>query len=217
LQRKAKTGVKMKGKLIVFEGPEGCGKSTQAQMAFEYLKSRGIKTVLLREPGGNVISEKIRAIILDPEHKAMTKKTELLLYIASRAQIIEEKLKPLLDGGTAVILDRFSLSTLVYQGYARGLDKKQIKILNDYVAKGVKIFMTVVFDVTAQEAKKRMSKREKHDRLDAEAAAFHKKVRAGYLAEAAKSKSIYLIKTDGKSKEEIFNETVKLFCKKRVC
>jgi len=217
LQRKAKTGAKMKGKLIVFEGPEGCGKSTQAQMAFEYLKGRGIKTVLLREPGGNVISEKIRAIILDPAHKAMTKKTELLLYIASRAQIIEEKLKPLLDGGTAVILDRFSLSTLVYQGYARGLDKKQIKILNDYVAKGVKVFMTVVFDVTAQEAKKRMSKREKHDRLDAEAAAFHRKVRAGYLAEAKKNAGIYLIETDGKSKEDIFNETVKLLCKKRVC
>ncbi|HPN65617.1 MAG TPA: dTMP kinase [Candidatus Goldiibacteriota bacterium] len=207
----------MKGKLIVFEGPEGCGKSTQAQMAFEYLKGRGIKTVLLREPGGNVISEKIRAIILDPAHKAMTKKTELLLYIASRAQIIEEKLKPLLDGGATVILDRFSLSTLVYQGYARGLDKKQIKILNDYVAKGVKVFMTVVFDVTEKEAAIRLSKREKHDRLDAEAAAFHKKVRAGYLAEAANNKSIYLIKTDGKSKEEIFNETIKLLCKKRVC
>ena len=205
----------MKGKLIVFEGPEGCGKSTQAEMVFDYLQNNDVKTVLLREPGGNAISEKIRAIILDPAHKAMTKKTELLLYIASRAQIIEEKLKPLLDGGNTVILDRFSLSTLVYQGYARGLDKKQIKMLNDYVAKGVKVFMTVVFDVSAAEAKKRMSKREKHDRLDAEAAAFHKKVRAGYLAEAAKNKNIYLIKTDGKSKEEIFDETIKLLCKKR--
>ncbi|MBN2754940.1 MAG: dTMP kinase [Candidatus Goldbacteria bacterium] len=205
----------MKGKLIVFEGPEGCGKSTQAEMVFDYLQNNDVKAVLLREPGGNAISEKIRSIILDPAHKAMTKKTELLLYIASRAQIIEEKLKPLLDGGTTVILDRFSLSTLVYQGYARGLDKKQIKMLNGYVAKGVKVFMTVVFDVSASEAKKRMSKREKHDRLDAEAAAFHKKVRAGYLAEAAKNKSIYLIKTDGKSKEEIFDETIKLLCKKR--
>jgi len=205
----------MKGKLIVFEGPEGCGKSTQAEMVFDYLQNNDVKAVLLREPGGNAISEKIRSIILDPAHKAMTKKTELLLYIASRAQIIEEKLKPLLDGGTTVILDRFSLSTLVYQGYARGLDKKQIKMLNDFVAKGVKVFMTVVFDVSAAEAKKRMSKREKHDRLDAEAAAFHKKVRAGYLAEAAKNKSIYLIKTDGKSKEEIFDETIKLLCKKR--
>lgn len=205
----------MKGKLIVFEGPEGCGKSTQAEMVFDYLQNNDVKTVLLREPGGNAISEKIRSIILDPAHKAMTKKTELLLYIASRAQIIEEKLKPLLDGGTTVLLDRFSLSTLVYQGYARGLDKKQIKMLNDYVAKGVKVFMTVVFDVSAAEAKKRMSKREKHDRLDAEAAAFHKKVRAGYLAEAAKNKNIYLIKTDGKSKEKIFDETIKLLCKKR--
>lgn len=207
----------MKGKLIVFEGPEGCGKSTQAQMVFDYMKSIGIKTVLLREPGGNVISEKIRAIILDPAHKAMTKKTELLLYIASRAQIIEEKLKPLLDSGATVILDRFSLSTLVYQGYARGLDKKQIKILNDYVAKGVKVFITVVFDVTEKEAVIRLSKREKHDRLDAEAAAFHKKVRAGYLAEAKKNAGIYLIKTDGKSKEDIYKETIKLLRKKRAC
>ena len=205
----------MKGKLIVFEGPEGCGKSTQAEMVFDYLQNNDVKAVLLREPGGNAISEKIRSIILDPAHKAMTKKTELLLYIASRAQIIEEKLKPLLDGGTTVILDRFSLSTLVYQGYARGLDKKQIKMLNDYVAKGVQVFMTVVFDVSAAEAKKRMSKRKKHDRLDAEAAAFHKKVRAGYLAEAAKNKNIYLINTDRKSKEEIFDETIKLLCKKR--
>jgi len=89
----------MNGKLIVFEGPEGCGKSTQAARVYEFLKAKNTKTVYLREPGGVAISEKIRKIILDPENTAMASKTELLLYIASRAQIIEEKIKKLNDAG----------------------------------------------------------------------------------------------------------------------
>jgi dTMP kinase len=206
----------MKGKLVVFEGPEGCGKSTQAQLAHVYLKESGVKAIMLREPGGNIISEKIRSIILDTAHTKMSAKTELLLYIASRAQIIEEKLKPLLKEGYTVILDRFGLSTIVYQGYARGLDKKFIKSLNTYVSEGVKVDLTVLYDVSLEEAKKRLSKRSKSDRIDQENDAFHKKVRAGYLAEVKATPNAVTIKTDGKNPNSIFEETINVLKKKRI-
>ena len=198
----------MNGKLIVFEGPEGCGKSTQAARVYGFLKAKNTKTVYLREPGGVAISEKIRKIILDPENTAMASKTELLLYIASRAQIIEEKIKKLLKAGNTIILDRFYLSTIVYQGYARGLDLNIIKLLNQFVLGTVDVDLTVVYDVSWATAQARLAGRVKRDRLDMEKKKFHLKVRAAYLKEAAKMKNTKIIKTDGKDEETVLGETL---------
>jgi dTMP kinase len=196
------------GKLIVFEGGEGSGKSTQLERLFKYFKQKSAKTVLLREPGGTPISEKIRSVILDRAHKNMSEKTELLLYIACRAQIVEEKLKPLIEDGYTVLLDRFYLATIVYQGYARGIDRKWIDELNRYSLAGLKEDFTVIYDVTLSEAAKRMKKRVKRDRLDEEASEFHKKVRDGYLKEAKKMDSCVVISTDNKDEDCVFKETI---------
>lgn len=199
----------MAGKLIVFEGPEGCGKSTQAQKVLEFMRQNGKKVVLLREPGGTAISEKIRGIILDPKHSAMTAKAELLLYEAARAQIVEEKIKMFMDKGYTIILDRFFLATIVYQGYGRGIDKKIISLLNTFAADGLYPDATVVYDVTPAEAERRITQRGKKDRLEKENRGFHDRVRKGYLKEANKIKKCVIISTDGKTPEAVFKETLK--------
>lgn len=206
----------MKGKIVVFEGPEGCGKSTQAKRVFEHMKKLNPKTVLMREPGGTVISEKIRDIILDMKHREMSPKTELLLYIASRAQIIHERISKLLDKGCTILLDRFFLATVVYQGHARGLDIKMINALNRFVLGRVKVNLTIIYDVSMNEARKRMKKRNKRDRLDAEHAKFHLKVRAGYLKEAKRMKGCEVIRTDKKGVDEVYEETLKCLRDHRV-
>ena len=151
----------MAGKVVVFEGPEGCGKSTQAKKALIYIRKNRKKAVLLREPGGTRISEKIRDIILSPVNKEMRPETELLLYEAARAQICGEKIAGLLKKGFVVVLDRFFLATNVYQGYARGLNKRIIEFLNRYTTQNVKVNLTLVYDVTLAEAKRRMRKKKK--------------------------------------------------------
>ena len=205
-----------KGKLIVFEGGEGAGKSTQVARIYAHLNAKKPGTILLREPGGTAISEKIREVILDPANTSMSEKTELLLYIACRAQIVEEKLKPLLKKGFIVLLDRFYLATIVYQGYARGIDRGWIAELNKYSLAGLKEDMTIIYDVSPVEAEKRMKNRSKSDRLDRETAAFHKRVRAGYLKEAAGIKNCFVIRTDKKSENEIFSETISILGKKGI-
>jgi dTMP kinase len=199
----------MAGKLVVFEGPEGCGKTTQAQKMLEFIRGKGRKVVLLREPGGTAISEKIRGIILDPGHSAMAAKAELFLYEAARAQIVEEKIKMFLDKGTIVLLDRFFLATIVYQGYGRGIDKKMINMLNTFAADGLNPDITIVYDVTPKEADRRIALRGKKDRMEREKQKFHGRVRSGYLKEAGKMKKCAIITTDGKSIDMVFDETVK--------
>jgi len=196
------------GALIVFEGPEGSGKSTQLDKLIKYFKKKKSKTVLLREPGGTVISEKIRSIILDRAHTNMSEKTELLLYIACRAQIIGEKITKLLEDGYTILQDRFYLATIVYQGYARGIDRKWIDELNKYALGGLKEDLTIIYDVTQAEAQKRMKKRVKKDRLDEEDAEFHTKVRDGYLKEAKKMENCIVISTDNKDEDSVFKETL---------
>ncbi len=204
------------GKLVVFEGGEGAGKSTQLARIYSFMKGIDPGTILLREPGGTVISEKIREIILDPANVTMSEKTELLLYIACRAQIVEEKLKPMLKKGHTVLLDRFYLATIVYQGYARGIDRNWIDSLNRYSLAGLKEDLTIIYDVSLSEAAKRMKGRAKSDRLDRETKTFHKRVREGYLKEAEKLANCVVISTDKKSETEIFEETVATFRKKGI-
>ncbi len=198
----------MRGKLIVFEGPEGCGKTTKAKMVFDYLKRKHRKVVLLREPGGIKISEQIRKIILNPENKKMCALTELLLYEAARAQLVHEKIKPLLKKGYIILMDRFYLATTVYQGWGRGINKNIINFLNKLVTDNLKPDLTIIYDVTRTEALKRMKIRGKKDRMEMENNSFHNKIRRGYFKEGKYIKA-KIIKTDGKSPVAVFEETKK--------
>ena len=128
----------MKGLFITFEGIDGCGKTTQIEMLSSDLQKEGIPFVLIREPGGTSIGEKIRTILLDKANSGMDERTELLLYEAARAQIVKEKIIPELESGKVVICDRFYDSTIAYQGYARGLDLQEIDFLNNWSAAGIK-------------------------------------------------------------------------------
>ncbi|MBP7792081.1 MAG: dTMP kinase [Candidatus Goldbacteria bacterium] len=199
----------MKGKLIVFEGPEGCGKTTKVKMAFDFLKRKNKKVVFLREPGGIKISEQIRKIILDTQNKNMCNITELFLYEAARAQLVHEKIKPLLEKGYIILMDRFYLATVVYQGYGRGINRNIISYLNNLAVDGIKPDLTIIYDVSRKEAIKRMKNRKKKDRIEMENERFHDRIRRGYLKEGKLIKA-KIIRTDGKSVEEIFNVTKKI-------
>ena len=138
--------VAMKGKFITFEGSEGCGKSTQSKLLYQYLKRKGKRVVYMREPGGTRISERIRQILLDPENH-MTDECEMLLYMAARSQIVEGLIKPALKQGKIVICDRFLDSTLAYQGYGLGMDIDFIKRIGNFVCGAIKPDLTILMDL----------------------------------------------------------------------
>jgi len=169
----------MRGKFISFEGIDGCGKTTQVKLLEEHLKKEGYDLLVLREPGGTRVGEKVREILLDRENLIFPV-TEMLLYASSRAQLVEEKILPALSKGQMVIVDRFIDSSYVYQGYARGLGLEKVKIVNEIATKGLFPDITVYIDITPEEAIKRRQGK-KADRLEGEDYEFHKKVREGYL------------------------------------
>lgn len=170
----------MKGKFITFEGGEGVGKTTQLAMIKEYLKKEGVDAVFLREPGGNAISEKIRAIILDRENSEMTGMCEALLYSAARAQLVEAVIRPALEEGKIVVCDRFTDSTFAYQGIARGLGGDKIDILNRLACGDVVPDLTIFLDLPPKQAFERKGGADKDDRLEQEGMDFHIKVYEGY-------------------------------------
>jgi len=174
-----------KGKFIVVEGGDKSGKSTQIDLLKKFLDEQGIDNILTREPGGSgsVIAEKIREIILDKSHTKMDNRTELLLYLASRAQHVSEIVKPSLEKGQVVICDRFDGSTFAYQGAARKIDYKEIELMNNWAKYGLEPDLVIYLDITPEQAAER-SREEKHDRLDMEARDFHEAVRQGYLQQA---------------------------------
>ena len=172
-----------RGKLISFEGPDGAGKSTVLDRLAEQLRAEGQDVVVTREPGGVPIAEKIREVILDPNHIAMDEKTELLLYIASRRQHLAERVLPALAQGKVVLMDRFIDSSVAYQGFGRGLSVADIAWLNAYATDGLKPDLTLYFDIDVAEGLARiaLSKERGADRLDQENVAWHERVRQGYL------------------------------------
>jgi dTMP kinase len=173
----------MIGKFITFEGSEGCGKSTQSRMLCQYLRSKGLKVVYLREPGGTKISEKIRKILLDHKNDSMSPVCEMLLYMSARAQIVEEFIKPALKQGKIVVCDRFLDSTIAYQGYGLGMDIKTIKYIGSLVTSGIKPDLTVFLDLPV---KKGLNVRSRDkDRIERRALNYHFRVRQGYLKLAA--------------------------------
>lgn len=170
----------MKGLFISFEGIEGTGKTTQARLLAEYLSKRGFDTVLTEEPGGTPIGLKIREVLLNVEHAEMHPVTELLLYNASRCQHVHEVILPAVNAGKVVLTDRFSDSTLAYQGFARGLDMGVIERLDALATGGLKPELTLLFDIDVETGLRRNRGANKVDRLELEDVEFHRKVRAGY-------------------------------------
>lgn len=173
-----------KGFLVSLEGPEGAGKTSVLEALIPILEDRGVEVLTTREPGGVLIGEKIREVILDPSHTEMDPKTELLLYIASRRQHLVEKVLPALAAGKLVIMDRFIDSSVAYQGFGRGLDIEAIDWLNEFATDGLKPDLTLYFDIEVEEGLARIAANSNREinRLDMEGLDLHRKVRQGYLS-----------------------------------
>ena len=173
----------LRGRFLVFEGPDGSGKSTQLRRLEAMLKDAGIAVVAVREPGGTAAGEAIREVLLDHRQAHMDVRCEMLLYMASRAQLVAERIAPALSRGEVVLADRFVASTLAYQGAAGGLSKEDILAVARVVTHGARPHarpdLTIVFDVDEATAAGRLGLL--LDRMEAKGAAFHAKVRAGYL------------------------------------
>ncbi|MEQ6357399.1 dTMP kinase [Lysinibacillus sp. M3] len=184
---------------ITFEGPEGAGKTTVIQKIAERLAEEKIDVLATREPGGIEIAEKIRSVILNPEHTAMDERTEALLYAAARSQHYFEKVRPALNAGKMVICDRFIDSSLAYQGYARGIGVDEVLSINEF-AIGKKLpDMTILFDLAPEVGLARIHAHGEREvnRLDVESLAFHNKVREGYLQLVERyPERIYVVNAD---------------------
>ena len=192
----------MKGSFISFEGIEGTGKTIQSKLLYEHFRKTGYTVILTEEPGGTRIGLKIRDVLLSVENKEITPVTELLLYNASRAQHLKELILPALNEGGIVITDRFSDSTVAYQGYGRGIDLKLIDSLDRMVTEGLKPDITLLLNLDAETGLLRNKGINKTDRLELEDLKFHKKVRAGYLQIAAREpERIKLIDGSGSIEE----------------
>ncbi len=176
----------MSGLFITIEGTDGSGKTTQLGLLKEYLENKGFSVVCAREPGGTVISEKIRNIIIDKEYKKMNAKTEALLYAASRAQLVSEVIVPTLKKGDIVICDRFIDSSIVYQGDARKLGFENISSINFFATDGIEPDITFFLKLDPEQSIERKKKQEELDRIESENLYFHKKVFYGYISLAEK-------------------------------
>ena len=192
---------------ITFEGSEGCGKSTQVQRLARRLDQLRIPCLVTREPGGTPIGETIRELLqFAPHNSTMTPETELLLFEASRSQLVRETIKPTLERGVCVIADRFVDSTTVYQGAARKLDREMVERLNAFVINDCVPDITFVLDIDAATAKSRMQQPRKADRMEQQPAEFYERVREAYR-ELAKRESNRVVLIDGlRNAEQIENE-----------
>ena len=179
------------GGFVTFEGIEGSGKSTQIRLLFEHLKGRGVEARMTREPGGTVIGEKIRGILLDPSTASLIPRAELLLYGAARIQHIEEVIQPALDSGKVVLCDRFVDATVAYQGHGREIPLSEVKVINSLVTVDLKPDLTILLDLPVEVGLARARERVLADaasassRFEQEDLDFHRRVREGYLAIAA--------------------------------
>jgi len=206
-----------KGVLITFEGIEGSGKSTQMSSLAKHLEQKDWKVLKTREPGGTKLGERIRDLLLDIRHQNIAPKTELLLYLASRAQHFQEIILPALEQGDVVLCDRFSEATLAYQGYGRGLELDKIKNLLKYVTEGRKPDLTLLLDLEARQGLMRISSRTTKDRLEREQIEFYEKVRQGYLKLAKMNPRQIIVIDASQAIEKValqIQEIVEIFLKK---
>ncbi len=198
---------------ITFEGSEGCGKSTQVQRLAARLERAGVPHLVTREPGGTPIGETIRELLQFASHNSgMTPETELLLFEASRSQLVREVIKPALERGMCVIVDRFFDSTTVYQGAARKLDGEMVKRLNAFAVGDCIPNVTFVLDIDAANTKLRMQKPRRPDRMEQEPEEFYERVREAYRELAAREPNRIVLIDGSRNADEIDNEIWKVLC-----
>ena len=187
-----------RGIFITFEGPEGSGKTTHSRLLCNFLRKKGFKVLHTREPGGTLISEKIRKILLDPKNKGMDVGCEMLLYMAARAQIVKQRILPALEKNNIVVCDRFTDATIAYQGYAGGMDIRIIKNIAGIVTKGLKPDITFLLDIDAKLGLLRAGRTK--DRMEQKSIVYHNKVRNGYLQIAKKEpKRVKVVSVTGET------------------
>ena len=197
---------------ITFEGVEGSGKTTQIQRLKKYLTQRGIPCKVTREPGGCPIGEKVRKILLNPDHREMVPMSELLLYEAARAQHVNDMIKPFLKKGGVILCDRFNDATLAYQGYGRRIDLRWIERLNHLSSQGIRPDVTFLLDCPSDVGLKRalqrnrVLKQEREERFEKEEIQFHRRVRKGYLAIAKKEPRRVKVIDTRQGEDKVFNK-----------
>ena len=176
------------GKLITFEGLDGCGKSTQLEKATEWLNAQGYSVLKTRQPGGTVIGQQIRSILLNPEHEELQPESELLLYLADRIQHLQDSILPAKTAGKIVLCDRFHDSTVAYQGYGRGLNLNSIESIVAHCINPYSPDLTILLNIAPEAVASRLENRKEHtekDRLDLESLSFFKRVAQGFQKLAA--------------------------------
>src|SRR4030067_220646 len=197
---------------ITFEGVEGSGKTTQIQRLKKYLTQKGIPCTVTREPGGCPIGEKVRKILLNPDHREMVPMSELLLYEAARAQHVNDMLQPFLKKGGVILCDRFNDATLAYQGYGRRIDLRWIERLNHLSSQGIRPDVTFLLDCPSDVGLKRAlqrnreRKQEREERFEKEEIQFHRRVRKGYLAIAKKEPRRVKVIDTRQGEDKVFNK-----------
>lgn len=195
---------------IVFEGLDGSGKSTLIQGLDQELESRKISRLITREPGGTPLAEEIRGLLLKIGDEKPVDRCELLLYEASRAQHVDYKIKPALQRGEWVLCDRFYGSTVAFQCFARGLDRKTTDWLNDYAVGGTHPDLTILLDLSTEESLNRQdSRNDAKDRMEIEPSDFHKKVREGYLSQAQENPESWFVVDAMESPEVLRSKVIK--------
>jgi dTMP kinase len=188
---------------ITLEGSEGCGKTSQIIPLAEHLRQEGYEVITTREPGGTAIGDQIRTILHSLDNTSMVDRTEALLFMAARAQLIEQVIRPHLSQGGIIISDRYADSTLAYQGYGRGLDFEQLQLLLNFATGRLKPHLTVLFDMDVEEGLRRRARGGEWNRLDACELAFYQRVRLGYLELAHQEPARWAIIDAGQSLEDV--------------
>jgi dTMP kinase len=190
---------------ITFEGPEGSGKSTQIRRLAAALEAQNLPVLVTREPGGTIIGNAIRAVLLDPARTEMSPRAETLLFNAARAQIVDQVIRPALAAGQMVLCDRYADSTLAYQGYGHGQDLDPLRALGAYATGGLAPDLTIYLDIDVREGlqRKQAGRAEEWNRMEEKALAFHQAVRAGYLQLAAAEPARWLVVNAAQSIEAV--------------
>lgn len=194
---------------ISFEGIEGSGKSTQVRLLAGYLRTKGHDVLETAEPGGTKIGGEIRNLLLEPRNH-MDPLAELLLYYASRAQLVQEVIRPAIQRNSVVITDRFTDSTVAYQGHARGIDLTVIHTLDNMVVHDMKPFLTILLDLDVEEGLRRNRHARKEDRFELETVEFHKRVRKGFLQIAGEEPDRVKLVDASSGAEEISREVIRI-------
>ena len=198
----------MRGKFITFEGPEGGGKSTHVRELAEQLRAEGKTVLVTREPGGTRLAELIRGLVREEVEDPPVTRCEVLLFIAARAQVVSEVIRPALARGEWVICDRFADSTFAYQGYGRGIDVRLLKNFNDFATEGLVPDLTILLDVPPETSKARLAERQaatatSADRIEQAGDMFHRRLRDGFLELAKAEPGRFVVIDSSGPREEV--------------